>query len=356
MRRNEYHGHIGRVKDDLVTVNRKEFNVARMIPKDSDFAILAHLQQDARKPFTAIAEELGLSESTVRKRVARLEKLGLLRFAAFADPLRLGFQYWVLIDLRVDLRKLVSTAERIASYPEVFFVSITTGDYNLFVAAVFRSNADLQAFIMRRLAAIGAVQRTRTVNILKLITRREPLFGDERSRRSMVRRSERRPGRPAATNHMVDPLDVRIISVLQNAGRKSFAEVAGTVGVSESTVHKRVSRLTRLGILRFETFADPLRFGLQYWAILRFRVELPRIESIAERLSAVPGVFFVGVTTGDYDIFVGAVFRSNEDLLRVLTGALPRISGVLSVFLANVLRLVKREPVPSSLLTSGDSN
>ena len=329
--------------------------MARMIPKDSDFAIVAHLQQDARKPFTAIAEELGLSESTVRKRVAQLEELGLLRFAAFADPLRLGFQYWVLIDLRVDLRKLVSTAERVARYPEVFFVSITTGDYNLFVAAVLRSNADLQAFITQRLGTITAVQRTRTVNILKLITR-GPLFGAERTRRFMVKRSERRPRGPAETTHTVDPLDVRIISVLQNAGRKSFAKVAGALGVSEATVHKRVGRLTRLGILRFETFADPLRVGLQYWVILHLRVELPRIESIAERLSAVPGVFFVGVTTGDYDIFVGAVFRSNEDLLRVLTGALPRISGILSVSLANVLRLVKREPVPSSLLTSADSN
>ncbi|MFY9454121.1 MAG: AsnC family protein, partial [Bacillota bacterium] len=40
--------------------------------KDLDVAILSYLKQDGRTPFTFIAQELGVAEGTVRKRVARL--------------------------------------------------------------------------------------------------------------------------------------------------------------------------------------------------------------------------------------------------------------------------------------------
>src|SRR5260370_33944526 len=109
-------------------------------PNDLDLAIIVQLQGDARKPFTAIAEELGVPESTVRKRVDRLESAGIVRFTGFADPLRLGFQYWSWISVNVELTALEHTAHTAAQNSEILFVRLTTGENNLFLHGGFRAN------------------------------------------------------------------------------------------------------------------------------------------------------------------------------------------------------------------------
>jgi DNA-binding Lrp family transcriptional regulator len=312
-------------------------------PRELDLEIIAHLQADTRKPFTAIADELGLSESTVRKRVDRLEALGILRFAAFADPLRLGFQYWSLVEVNVELSALDRTALAVARHPEVFFVGITTGERNLFVAGVFRSNADLLDFLTTRLSKLPGVTATATSNVLRIIKRRGPIFG---------RTPARDRGRPAGTVHLrgrgddgVSPLDRRIIVALQSDGRKPFAQVAAQLGVAESTVHNRVGRLKDLGILDFETFADPLRLGFQHWTLLGLGVDPTRVAHVGERLAEFPELFFVGLTTGKSDVFAAGVFRSNEELLSFLTARVARLPSVRTVSTTNVLRLVKRQTV-----------
>jgi Lrp/AsnC family transcriptional regulator for asnA, asnC and gidA len=309
--------------------------------------IVAHLQQDARKPFTSIAKELGLPESTVRKRVAKLQRLGILHFAAFADPLRLGFQYWSLIQLKVDLRVLVDIATKIAAYPEVFFVGITTGEHDLFVAAVFRSNADLLRFLAVRLLGMAGVRRSSTSNVLKIVKRRGPFFGAG-DRSLTPRRSHPTPvsfDDDETPSFEIEPLDKQIIAQLQTDGRKPLAQVATALGISESSVHTRVARLKKRGALVFETFADPLQLGFQYWALMNLRVEPRRLGEIAARLVTFPELFFVGLTTGDYDVFAAGVFQSNDELLAFLTQRIARIPGITDISTMNVVKLVKRQLV-----------
>ncbi|MFY9186996.1 MAG: winged helix-turn-helix transcriptional regulator, partial [Bacillota bacterium] len=58
--------------------------------KDLDVAILSYLKQDGRTPFTFIAQELGVAEGTVRKRVARLIEEGIIEIKAVVDPFKVG--------------------------------------------------------------------------------------------------------------------------------------------------------------------------------------------------------------------------------------------------------------------------
>ena len=48
---------------------------------DTDVAIITALQEDGRRPFTEIARSLELSEGTVRQRVGRLQRLGIVQDA-----------------------------------------------------------------------------------------------------------------------------------------------------------------------------------------------------------------------------------------------------------------------------------
>jgi len=310
-------------------------------PNELDLAIIKQLQIDARKPFTTIAQELGLPESTVRKRVDRLESNGIVRFTAFADPLRLGFQYWSLINIKVELHALERTAEAVAKNPEIFFVGITTGEYNLFIAGVFKSNADLLNFLNTRLPKGQDIIETTTSNVMRIFKRTGHIFPN----RSSTPPRMRAPRMDFDEEYEISPVDLKIIAVLQAEGRKSFAQVASQVGIAESTVHNRVTRLTKLGILQFEAYADPLRIGYQHWTLLWFRIESRKPLFVATELTQFPELFFVGATTGTSDLFAAGVFPSNEDLLAFLTKKIGSLKSILSVSTVDVLRLVKRQLV-----------
>lgn len=314
--------------------------ITEKAPNELDIKIIKQLQIDARRPFTAIAEELGLPESTVRKRVDRLEATGILQFTGFADPLRLGFQYWSYIAVKVELSALEHTANAVAPYHEVFFVGITTGEYNLFVAAVFRSNADLLHFLNERLSKFPGVIETATSNVLRIFKRTAHLF------QAVPSASRSKLARPEIDEEPeVSQVDLRIMAALQTDGRKSFAQVASQLDISESTVHNRVQRLRQLGILQFEAYADPLRLGYVNWVFFQFRVEARQSPALAARLTQFPELFFVGATTGLHDIHTTAAFRSNEDVLTFLRTKVAALSWIKSVTITYIIKPVKRQLV-----------
>jgi DNA-binding Lrp family transcriptional regulator len=325
-------------KQEVTMARRKTTEKA---PNELDIEIIKLLQSDARKPFTAIGEELGLPESTVRKRVDRLEATGVLQFTGFADPLRLGFQYWSYISIKVEFSALERTARAIASHHEVFFAGIITGEYNLFIAAVFRSNTDLLHFLNERLPKTPGIVETATSNVLRIFKRTGHLFYHDApsvSRAKLVRAEiEEEPD--------ISQIDLRIMAALQIDGRKSFAQVASQLDVSESTVHNRVQRLRELGILQFEAYADPLRLGYPNWALFQFSVEARQPPAVAAHLAQFPELFFVGVTTGLHDVFAAGAFRSNEDVLAFLMTKVSGLPSIRSVTTTNVLKLVKRQLV-----------
>jgi Lrp/AsnC family transcriptional regulator for asnA, asnC and gidA len=84
-----------------------------------DARIVTILQEDGRSPNTEIARRLGLAEGTVRKRVARLLRDKVMQVGAWADPLKIGYQVHVILEIETDLRLLDVAARRVAGMREV---------------------------------------------------------------------------------------------------------------------------------------------------------------------------------------------------------------------------------------------
>jgi len=137
-------------------------------------------------------------------------------------------------------------------------------------------------------------------------------------------------------------LDVDIIRCLQDDARSSFVGIAGRLGVPESTVRHRLNRLMRDGVVEFATLTNPLHMGYQVWVLIDIQTELRRTRAVAERIAAAPEVYWVGITTGSHDLHVGAVFRSNEELLDFVTGRLAKIPGIVRTSTSSILELIKR--------------
>jgi Lrp/AsnC family transcriptional regulator for asnA, asnC and gidA len=145
----------------------------RISPKldQTDVEIIRMLQADARRPNTDIARRLGVAETTVRNRIARLTRDGVVQCGAWTDPLKVGYQTYAIIQIQVAPPRLEKVADVLARLPEVFFLGIATGGFDVVAAAVFRSNEHLYELMTKRLARIAGIQRTSTLGIVRIVKR-----------------------------------------------------------------------------------------------------------------------------------------------------------------------------------------
>jgi Lrp/AsnC family transcriptional regulator for asnA, asnC and gidA len=83
----------------------------------------------------------------------------------------------------------------------------------------------------------------------------------------------------------LDDVDSEIISMLQEDGRRSFSDIAQTVGKTEVTIRRRVKRLMDEGyITRFTVVLDPMKIGKSIRAIIRVKTVMKHATSISKRL------------------------------------------------------------------------
>jgi Lrp/AsnC family transcriptional regulator for asnA, asnC and gidA len=134
---------------------------------DVSKAIIGQLQQDGRRSYAAIGKVVGLSEAAVRQRVQRLQETGVMQVVAVTDPLELGFARQAMIGIRVR-GPLEPVADILADLPEVDYVVVTAGTYDLLVEAVCESDEHLLDLISQRIRSIDAVTSTETFMYLKL--------------------------------------------------------------------------------------------------------------------------------------------------------------------------------------------
>jgi Lrp/AsnC family transcriptional regulator for asnA, asnC and gidA len=130
-------------------------------------AIVEQLQDDGRRSYATIARAVGLSEAAVRQRVARLQEAGVIQIVAVTDPLQLGFRRQAMVGVRVD-GDVVAVADALATMPEVDYVVITAGSFDVLVEAVCEDDDHLLDLISKRIRAVPSVRSTETFVYLKL--------------------------------------------------------------------------------------------------------------------------------------------------------------------------------------------
>jgi Lrp/AsnC family transcriptional regulator for asnA, asnC and gidA len=134
-----------------------------------DKRIIEHLQADGRRPFTQIAADLGVSEAAVRARTNRLIERGILQVVGVTDPLKLGFHQMAMIGVRCESAQLITVADQVAAMPEVDYVVITAGTYDLLVETVCEDNEALLRFLTEKLRALDGVRETETFVYLRMV-------------------------------------------------------------------------------------------------------------------------------------------------------------------------------------------
>jgi Lrp/AsnC family transcriptional regulator for asnA, asnC and gidA len=140
---------------------------ANALLDDVGKAIVEQLQEDGRRPYATIARAVGLSEAAVRQRVARLQEAGVIQIVAVTDPLQLGFRRQAMVGVRTG-GDVVALADELAKMPEVDYVVITAGSFDVLAEAVCEDDEHLLELVGRRIRALPGVQSTETFVYMKL--------------------------------------------------------------------------------------------------------------------------------------------------------------------------------------------
>jgi Lrp/AsnC family transcriptional regulator for asnA, asnC and gidA len=130
-------------------------------------AIIEALQRDGRQSYGAIADEVGLSEAAVRRRVQRLRESGIMQIVAVTDPLQLGFTRQAMIGINVegDVR---TVADKLSAMPEVDYVVMCAGSFDILAEIVCEDDERLLHVLNDSVRSIPGVRATETFLYLKL--------------------------------------------------------------------------------------------------------------------------------------------------------------------------------------------
>jgi len=120
--------------------------------------------------------------------------------------------------------------------------------------------------------------------------------------------------------------------------------IAQELGVSDSTVRKRINRMIEDGIIKeFNVLLDYHALGRIIKAFIGLRVHPPRLKGIVEHLQENPDVQVLYRTTGDVDLFVEVIFRDMEELNGFLESEL-NLDGITGTVVTVVIGPYKRCP------------
>lgn len=118
----------------------------------------------------------------------------------------------------------------------------------------------------------------------------------------------------------LDELDSALIDMLSSEPRISVLEISRRLRVARGTVQARLDRMQRGGVITdFGPSIDPMALGYTVIAFINASIRQGQRDSgLLGHLRDIPEVIEVYTVTGDVDLLIRVVARSNDDLQRVI--------------------------------------
>jgi Lrp/AsnC family transcriptional regulator for asnA, asnC and gidA len=135
-----------------------------------DLKIISHLQENGRISVAELAKRLNQPENTVRYRIERLLKNGVIRrFTALVDPRALGLNVSAAVMFKVDPKKLDQLLEKLTSMKDVTNIYQLSGEWDLIAVVFAKDIQDLHERVeeLRRAEGVKEMNVMITTRVIK---------------------------------------------------------------------------------------------------------------------------------------------------------------------------------------------
>lgn len=313
---------------------------------DLDRRIIVALQHDGRASWRAIAEMVGGTVATVTRRGRLLLASGVVRIAVMPA---LGFNGPVdafLVRINCSPGTQLQVAEELIDNPDVRFVTLVTGRYDVIAELVVHGGAGNYPQLIHQLQSIRGVERWRSDLIMHIYKVTYDWS------RQLFDRTMSFPAAPDALRAAVnsaacdpehfDDHDRAILAALHNDGRTAFKTVADGLGMNESSVRRRFDRLRQSGCVDTLALVPASALGMGAETLIAVDVEPGRLDEVAQALASYPAVRYLSATLDKNSLFCEVISPSTADLYTFITSTLAALDGVQGWEAAMELLVLKR--------------
>jgi Lrp/AsnC family transcriptional regulator for asnA, asnC and gidA len=133
---------------------------------ETNIAIIKHLRE-GRKSYKKIADDLGITENTVRSRVGKLTEEGLLEISGLVDPEAIPGHRVVVVGVKLNTMDLIKKGEEFSKIRGVISVSVVTGRFDLILLVLLNTDFGLLEFYTDEVSRIEDVQSVETFVVYK---------------------------------------------------------------------------------------------------------------------------------------------------------------------------------------------
>jgi Lrp/AsnC family transcriptional regulator for asnA, asnC and gidA len=142
-----------------------------------NLSIIKHLR-DGRKSYKKIADELSLSENTVRTRVNKLTEEGVLEITGLVDAQAVSDHRVVIVGVKLATMELVKKGEEFSRLKGVIAVSVVTGRFDLILTVLLKPGFGLLEFYTEEVSRLSSVQSVETFVVYKSYNLKVPYVLD----------------------------------------------------------------------------------------------------------------------------------------------------------------------------------
>lgn len=139
-----------------------------------NIAIINHLR-DGRTSYKKIADDLKLSEGTIRGRVKKLREEGVLEISGLVDPEAIPEKYVVIVGIKLKDMDLVGKGEEFSKLRGVTSVCVVTGRFDLILMVMLKKEFGILEFYTEEVARIENVRSVETFVVYKSFNLKVPL-------------------------------------------------------------------------------------------------------------------------------------------------------------------------------------
>lgn len=281
--------------------------------KELDRKIIQELQKDGRASYNKLASDLGVSASTVSRRIENLIESKMIAIRALPNPNKLNFSANALITINCDLSEISNISHQMEANFYVNNIQIIFGRFDILIMVYFPTWEMLHRFINKELFGIDGVKDAEIYFIKDIKKRYAGIF-----------KNSSLDEKPMS----IRPFDQKLIEALVHNGRSNVKDLAQQFGVHESMVSRRLSFLLQKDIIRICAVTNPEALGRLANAMIILEMEPDELENVCSKLDKVPEIHLIMTMLKGNRVIVGIHSESNKLLFQVIKERIHTIKGI----------------------------
>ncbi|WGW11587.1 Lrp/AsnC family transcriptional regulator [Saxibacter everestensis] len=281
-------------------------------PDERDIELVDALQLNARASWSVVARVVDASTVTLAR---RWERLTNDRLAWSSISLTAQASQGAVIELECSHGSEEAIAMLLAERPEVITVGVSTGEFKVHGILLTTDLASIHNALARAIPDDPRILRSRVHafgSMLGGVLWREGVISPQMTRYVKDDADQLRAATP-----LLGIEDRAVFLALALDGRRSFTELAASLGKSEYAIKRRINRLSRAGEIGFRCdIARPV-FGYPLGAVVQLQVPDDEIASIGSAIGGWKETRFCAEVTSPANLLLIVGVRSMEHLQTV---------------------------------------